>query len=162
MKIDTKLKEKAMETSPPVSIIQEINLPTSSMPSTSNANINRILLQKTGGGVRSRSNLPLSTLDIKRKILNFVNNEPKIDACDEDFNILQYWHMKRDVKDMNEIYNISQIVYGGAFSQVKSERDFSIFALIYTHLRTKISPETLNAVFMMKCNLDLIEKVNFV
>ena len=57
---------------------------------------------------------------------------------------------------------ISQVVYGLAFSQVKIERDFSEFALVYKHLLTHLSHKILDTVPVVKNNLDLLAKVNFV
>jgi len=55
----------------------------------------------------------------------------------------------------------SEVVFGAPSTQVKVERDFSAFSLIYSHLRTAMSDELLNAIFILKFNLDLIPKVNF-
>ena len=54
---------------------------------------------------------------------------------------------------------ISQVVYGTAFSSVKVEHDFSGFALVYSHLRTRISNDFLNSIMVVKNNLDLIDKI---
>ena len=62
----------------------------------------------------------------------------------------------------NRLYEISQVVYSAAFSSVKVEHDFSGFALVYTHLRTRISNDFLNSIMVVKNNLDLIDKIKFV
>ena len=89
-----------------------------------------------------------------------VYSEPRI-WVNENFDILEYWHFKRDDSNWKELYNISQVVFGTAFSQVKVERDFSSFAMVYTHLRTRLSIETLNAILVVRQNLDLLDKVKF-
>ena len=75
----------------------------------------------------------------------------------ENYDILEYWHLKRDDPNWKELYNISQVVFDATFSQVKVERDFSS----YTHLRTRLSDETLNAILVVRQNLDLLDKVKF-
>ena len=61
----------------------------------------------------------------------------------ENFNILKCWHFKRVDPNWKELYNISQVVFGTVFSQVKVEQNISAFAMVSTHLRTRLSDETL-------------------
>ncbi|KAG5681874.1 hypothetical protein PVAND_011281 [Polypedilum vanderplanki] len=99
-------------------------------------------------------------IDIKSQIMKFIYSEPRIRPS-ENFNILKFWHDKRDEPTYRDLYLISQVVYGQSFSQVKTERDFSSFGLIYNHLRTRLSDDVLNAIFIVKHNLDLLNDVKF-
>lgn len=98
---------------------------------------------------------------MRNKIINFATIEPRAKISD-DFKILNYWNSKRNDINYRDLYPIAKIVYGAAFSQVKCERDFSALLLIYNHLRTKMSSETLNNILILKCNIDLLEKVTFI
>ncbi|KAG5676488.1 hypothetical protein PVAND_006319 [Polypedilum vanderplanki] len=111
-----------------------------------------------GGGPRVEYGQ--NTTDIKIQIMKFIHSEPRIRPS-EHFNILSFWHDKRDEPTYRDLYLISQVVYGQSFSQVKTERDFSSFGLIYNHLRTRLSDDVLNAIFVVKHNLDLLNEVNF-
>ena len=93
--------------------------------------------------------------------MNFVINEPRINPSTSQFDIIKFWHVKRDDPNYKDLYQVSEVVYGAPSTQVKVERDFSAFALIYNHLRTCIDGSLLNAIFVLKFNLDLISKVNF-
>ena len=98
----------------------------------------------SGGGQR-QSMYVIPNTRIHQQIRNIVYSEPRI-GVNESFNILEYWHLKRDDPNWKKVYNISQVVFDAAFSQVKAERDFSSFAMVYTHLRTRLSDDTLNAI----------------
>ena len=97
---------------------------------------------------------------IHQQITNIVCSEPRI-VVNENFDILEHWHLKHDDPYWKELYNISQVVFGAAFSQVKVKRDFSSFAMVHTHLRTRLSDETLNAILVVRQNLHLLDKVKF-
>ena len=113
----------------------------------------------SGGGQRQSMHVIPNTR-IHQQITNIVYSEPRI-GVNQNFDILEYWHIKRDDPNWKELYNISQVVFGAAFSQVKVEQDFSSFAMVYTHLRTRLSDETLNAMLVVRQNLDLLDKVKF-
>ena len=68
---------------------------------------------------------------IHQQITSIVYSEPRI-GVNKNFDILEYWHLKCDDPNWKELYNISQVVFHAAFSQVKFERDFSSFAMVYT------------------------------
>ena len=74
-------------------------------------------------------------------------------TLDVEFNILAYWEKNQKTK-WNRFYEISQVVYDAAFSNVNVERDFSGIALVYSHLRTRISNDFLNSMMVVKNNLD--------
>ncbi|KAG5674185.1 hypothetical protein PVAND_004168 [Polypedilum vanderplanki] len=116
-----------------------------------------------GGGDQDDTEIDAQNqvLTIKQMIMKFLA-EPRITSTERNrFNVLEYWHSKRDKSEWKVLYNISQVVYGAAFSQVKVERDFSGFALVLNHLRSKMSDDTLNAIMVIKYNLDLLQHVNF-
>jgi len=73
---------------------------------------------------------------------------------------LKYWYNKREEEP--EIYRISQVVYGAAFSKIKIKKDFNGFALVLPILKTLLGDETLNDILVCKSNLDLLSKVKFV
>ena len=97
--------------------------------------------------------------DIRQQILNWTLNEARV-ILDIEFNILAYWKKNQKTK-WNRLYEILQVVYGAAFSSIKVERDFSGFALVYSHLRTWISNYFLNSIMVVKNNLDLTDKIKF-
>ena len=101
-----------------------------------------------------------SDVDIRQLTLKWALNEARV-TLDVEFNILAYW--KKNLKTKwNRLYEMSRVVYGAAFSSVRVERDFSGFALVYSHLRTRISNDFLNSIMVVKNNLDLIYKIKFV
>ena len=101
-----------------------------------------------------------SDVDIRQLTLKWALNEARV-TLDVEFNILAYW--KKNLKTKwNRLYEMSRVVYGAAFSSVKVERDFSGFALVYSHQRTRISNDFLNSIMVVKNNHDLIYKIKFV
>ena len=109
----------------------------------------RRFIEYTGGGTR-QCNVNASSEsdeDIRQLILKWALNEARV-ALDVEFNILAYWKKNQKTK-WNRPYEISQVVYGAAFSSVKVERDFSGFALVYRHLCTRISNDFLNSIMFV-------------
>ena len=104
----------------------------------------RRLIEYNGGGTRQGivNASSESDEDIRQLILKWALNEARV-TLDVEFNILAYWKKNQKTK-WNRLYEISQVAYGAAFSSVKVERDFSGFALVYSHLRTRISNDFLN------------------
>ena len=119
-------------------------------------------IEYTGGGIRQGiiNASSGSDKDIRQLILKWALNEARV-KLDVEFNILAYWKKNQKTK-WNWLYEISQVVYGAAFSSVKVERDFSGFALVYSHLRTCISNDFLYTIMVLKNNLYLIDKIKFV
>ena len=95
------------------------------------------MLSLLSGGGQRQSMHAIPNTRIHQQITNIVYSEPLI-GVNENYDILEYWHLKRDDLNWKELYNISQVVFGTAFSQVKVELDFSSFAMVYTHLRTRM------------------------
>lgn len=117
------------------------------------------LLSCFGGGVRT-SNLRLEQNELKEQIYNFISNEPRA-SLNEEFKIMEFWKQKKYDPSYKNLYTLAKIAYGAPFTQAKCERDFSSLLLVYNHLRTKMRPDTLNNILLVKSNLDLLEKVNF-
>ncbi|CAH1735728.1 unnamed protein product [Chironomus riparius] len=116
--------------------------------------------QRLGGGRRGQDQSWQNInqrLTIRQQINRFLA-EIRI-SSGAKLNPQKYWYNKRDEEP--EIYKVSQVVYGAAFSQVKVERDFSGFALVLNHLRTLLADNTLNAIMVCKYNLDLLQKIKF-
>ncbi|KAG5667031.1 hypothetical protein PVAND_015032 [Polypedilum vanderplanki] len=125
------------------------------------ANAAELEFQRLIGGVgdrRLRADGRQDRLNIRQQVERFLTER---DAWPQDKSILEYWHAKRDNEELQDLYKISQVVYGAAFSQVKVERDFSGLALVLTHLRSLFADNTLNAILVVKNNLDLLDKVKF-
>jgi hypothetical protein len=59
-----------------------------------------------------------------------------------------------------KLLKVSEVVLGAPFSQVKCERDFCYFALIYSHLRTRIGDDILNELIIVRKNIDLLDGIN--
>ena len=112
------------------------------------------LNQRLGGGRR----VQVQAWQAARQRVNRFLAETRFSSVAQ-INPLKYWYNKRDEEP--EIYRISQVVYGAAFSQVKVGRDFSGFALVLTHLRTLLGDDTLNSILVIKNNLDLLNRVKF-
>lgn len=72
-------------------------------------------------------------------------------------NILEFWELKK--KQYPQLYPISQIIMAVPSSQTSIERCFSSFPIIYSNLRTSISPEVLQAVLLIRTNPYLFEEV---
>ena len=119
-------------------------------------------IEYTGGGTRQVivNASSESDEDIRQLVLKWTLNEVQA-TLDVEFSILAYWKKNQKSK-WNRLYKISQVVYGAAFSSVKVERDFSGFALVYSHLCTRISNDFLNSIMLVKNNLDLIDKIKLV
>jgi hypothetical protein len=116
--------------------------------------------QRLGGGRRGQGQTWQNNeqpTTIRQQINSFLA-EMRL-SSGVQLNPLKYWYSKRDEEP--DIYKVSQVVYGAAFSQVKVERDFSGFALVLTHLRTLLADNTLNAILVFKKNLDLLDRVKF-
>ena len=122
----------------------------------------RRFIEYTGGGTRQGIVNASSQLDedIRQLSLKWALDEVRV-ILDVEFSIFAYWKKNQKTK-WNRPYEISQVVYGATFSSVKVERDFSGFALVYSHLRTRISNDFLNSIMVVKNNLDLIDKIKFV
>ena len=70
----------------------------------------------SGGGQRQSMHVIPNT-KIHQQITNIVNSEPRI-GVNENFDILEYWHLKRDDPNWKELYSISQVVFGAVLSKV--------------------------------------------
>ena len=65
-----------------------------------------------------------------QQITNIVYNEPRIGE-NESFNILEYWLLERADPNSKKNFNYSEV-----------ERGISSFAIVSTHLRTRLLDET--------------------
>jgi hypothetical protein len=93
-------------------------------------------------------------------VSRFVHRERR-ELMSNDFNIVNYWHKKRENPAYKELHDVAMVALAAPFTQAKVERDFSGFGLVYTHLRTLISDNLLDSIHIIKGNFDLFEKVNF-
>ena len=73
----------------------------------------------SGGGQRQSMHVIPNTR-IHQQITNIVYSEQRI-GVNENFDILENWHLKRNDPNWKELYNTFQVVFGAAFSQVKVE-----------------------------------------
>ena len=64
-----------------------------------------------------------------QQITNIVYSEAHI-GVNENFNILEYWLLKRADPNSKKIFNYSEV-----------ERDISSFEMASTHLRTRLSDD---------------------
>lgn len=119
----------------------------------------RLLQQKTGATTLATADA-ISTLgdDIKVKLLEFCF-KPRIPISTPEFNILQYWHVQRF--ESPEIFQLAQVALAVPQTQVEVERMFSALVLVLSHLRNRLSRDTLNALMMLKMNLNMIDSVDF-
>lgn len=127
------------------------------------------------GGSSSRTQTPRTTQivfaetveDVFRKFSKEIHSfiwHDKIKALGKEsrFNIFDFW-LKNEVIRHNYpmLASISHVILSIPSSQVKVERDFSSYALVASHLRSRLSSETLNAILIMKHNIDFLDKINF-
>lgn len=138
---------------------QQAPVPLRAVPS--DEDFNEMNFYAGGGQRNNQTGEPIGVREIRDQVAKFLADEPRLSATQRNFNILEYWHAKRDKNDWKQLYKVSQVVYGAAFSQVKVERDFSGFALVLTHLRSLLADDTLNSIILVKNNLDLLDRVNF-
>lgn len=120
------------------------------------------ILSELLGGQRNR----LSTVQqrfnhIADLVKDFCYREDRI-VPSTQFNLIDFWYLKRYDKKFKSLFDLSQVVFGSPYTQVKIERTFSVFALVLTHLRTNLTNEALNAIIVVRDNIDLIDKINFV
>lgn len=114
------------------------------------------LNNRLGGGRRARQ-VKVQPTTIRQKVNKFLT-EPRLSSAVQ-ISPLQYWYNKRNEEP--ELYSVSQVVYGAAFSQVKVNMDFSGFALVLPFLKTLLGDEALNTILVSKNNLDLLKNVKF-
>lgn len=115
------------------------------------------LQRKMGGGIR-REGVYNSSSELWEQQLKAFCEMPRIIPC-EGFNIREYWFCRRF--EFPELYKLSQVALAVAPTQVDVERLFSALVLVLTHLRNRLQPETLNAILVLKMNLQLIDEIDF-
>jgi hAT family C-terminal dimerisation region len=108
------------------------------------------------------SSADLSLENLRDIIMDFAFRFPRVSVDNEHFNLISFWHLKRNDEKLHMIHEIVNVVLAGAFTQVKVERIFSNFALVLTHLRNSLSGESLNSIIVTRDNIDLLETINFV
>lgn len=119
----------------------------------------RLLQMRMGGGTRRTVGTISEDDQIKNMLLAFVN-EPKIHIeLSKDFKLLDYWHFKRF--ESPQLYKLSQVVLSVPPTQVDVERMFSALVLVLTHLRNRLSRNVLDAIMLIKMNIDLVDQVDF-
>ncbi|CAG9812059.1 unnamed protein product [Chironomus riparius] len=101
---------------------------------------------------------PLQFQGIRQSVNRFLA-EPRL-LPSTPITPLKYWYNRRNEEP--EIYRVSQVVYGAAFSQVKKEKDFKGFALVLPLLKILLGDDHLNAIIVCKNNLELLDKVKFI
>lgn len=151
-------------------IYSELNDSPSPQPSTSNTSINsqtlesrddqemRLLHLRMGGGIRHIPQLPSEDDLLKTALLSYLN-EKKITDYKEEFNLLDYWQSRRFESPL--LYKLAQVALSVPPTQVEVERMFSALVLILSHLRNRLSREVLDAIMILKMNLDLIKCIDF-
>lgn len=65
-------------------------------------------------------------------------------------NVLQYWFSKRFTHPL--LYKLSNIVLGVPASQVSVERCFSILKFVFSDYRTRLQPDILQDIMLVKLN----------
>lgn len=96
--------------------------------------------------------------DLKTKLLDF-SLEPKVAVTSERFDVLSFWYSRRF--EYPELFRLSEVALAAPSTEVEVERLFSALVLVLTHLRNRLSRETLNALLMLKMNMDLIKSIDF-
>lgn len=72
-------------------------------------------------------------------------------------NILDFWEFHK--KKYPLLYPIAQVVMAVPSSQTSVERCFSSFGYIYANLRTKLQPDLLEAILIIRTNRELFDQV---
>lgn len=73
-------------------------------------------------------------------------------------NVLEFWKLKKYY--FPELYKLASTVLAIPCTQVSVERAFSALGLVLTKTRTKLSPEHLTNILIIRLNSDLIDDVN--
>lgn len=101
------------------------------------------------------------------------SNEERQDACDDDdiiaaeavirnyddkqsldTNLLNYWYSKRFSNPI--LYRLAMVVHGVPATQVSVERCFSILRFILSDYRTRLYPDMLADVMLIRLNAEFI------
>lgn len=134
---------------------------TSTESSNSSEADESLLLQMRMGGGRRSSSLPhtssASNTVLRDKLLEF-SLESKVEV-NPGFNVLDYWYARRF--DSPEIYRLAQVALSVPPTEVEVERMFSALALVLTHLRNRLSAETLDEIMIIKMNSEKVLKIDF-
>ena len=113
-----------------------------------------------GGGRRNHINNEVNAFDIRAELLKLANEDRvKYDEKNK-FNILQYWNLRQYSNP--QLYKLSQVILSAPATQVSVERLFSALALCLSHLRTKLSSQSLNELMLVKQNIELLDDISFV
>ena len=120
----------------------------------------RLLEKRMGGGSRQEVDDITVNFNLKGEFMKLSEEDRVKYTKEKKMKILQYWELKRFSHP--ELYKLSQVVLSIPSTQVSVERSFSAMALIVSHLRTRLSSETINELMIVKQNIDPLSKVNFV
>lgn len=93
------------------------------------------------------------------KLENEINEWLIQPRCNSSINVLDFWKAKKYVYP--ELYKIAVVVLAIPCTQVSVERAFSALVLVLTKSRTRLSPENLTDILMVRLNADLIDCLNF-
>lgn len=100
-------------------------------------------------------NRPSDELNIVLLLENYEKNLPEMRVRDS---ILTYWLSRKESDPI--LYQLASMVNTIPPTQVTVERAFSILGLIYNARRTRLSPEMLQHILLIKLNKDLVPEIN--
>ena len=102
----------------------------------------RLLERRMGGGPRQLLDARMTDVNIKENLVKLSEEDRVKFRNDVKFDMLQYWELRRFSHP--ELYKLSQVVLSIPATQVSVERAFSALSLVLSHLRSRMSSETIN------------------
>lgn len=90
-----------------------------------------------------------ATVDLKSKIEERLKNFDGTHISSR-LSVLDYW--KQEKENKSEVYELASVIYTVQATQTSVERSFSIFALVLTSRRTKLSDENLQNILCLNLN----------
>ena len=82
---------------------------------------------------------------------------PRLNA---DENVLEFWESKKFESGYKNLYILSQVVLAVPATQVSVERAFSALTLILSDRRTRMLPDLIDDILIIKLNKNLYRKLN--
>lgn len=98
---------------------------------------------------------------IKEEFMEFCFNTIRTPRNLLNFDVVKFWEQRKIMQEFPRMHKLASVVFSASFTQVHVERTFSVFALVLTHLRNRLSDENLNSLIATRGNLDLVSNMDF-
>lgn len=108
---------------------------------------------------RMRSELKSSEENHKENIMLLLEQyETNLPHMRHRHSILEYWEGQKDANPI--LYQLASMVNTIPPTQVTVERAFSILSIVYYAKRTRLAPDLLQHILLIKLNRDLVADIN--